>query len=77
MFRKKSLVSILFIFAANLSQTGFLTTSFLTTILNLLKSTGSVVNLPIFKLSTSVLRLAKFVFSAKLVKNQRVKSINV
>ena len=36
---------MLFTFADNLSYTAFLTTSFLTTLLNLLKSTGTGANL--------------------------------
>ena len=44
----------------------FLTTSFLTTSLNLLKSTGTGSNLSMSDLSTSVIRVAKSVFSAKL-----------
>ena len=43
----------------------FLTTSVFTTLLNLLKSTGTVANLSISNLSTSVFKLAKFVFNAK------------
>ena len=65
-FKTNLLVSILFTFAANLSYTGFLTTLFLRTSLNLLKSTASGANLPMSNLSTAVFRLAKFVFSAKL-----------
>ena len=57
---------MLFTFASNLSKTAFLTTSFFTTWLNLLKSTGTGANLSISSLSTSVFRLAKCVFSAKL-----------
>ena len=44
----------------------FLTTLFLTASLNVLKSTGICANLSMSNLSTSVFRLAKFVFSAKL-----------
>ena len=44
----------------------FLTTSFLTASLNLLKSTGTGSNLSMSDLSTSVIRVAKSVFSAKL-----------
>ena len=65
-FNTKLLVSILFTFATNLSNTAFLTTSFFTTSLNLLKSTGTGANFSMSNLSTSVFRLAKFVFSAKL-----------
>ena len=61
---------ILFTLANNLSYTVFLTTSFFTTLLNLLK-TGTGTNLTISNLPTSVFKLAKFVFSAKL-KYQRV-----
>ena len=64
-FNKKSLVSILFTLATNLSYTVLLTTSFFTTLLSLLKSTGTVANLPISNLSNSVFKLAKFVFNAK------------
>ena len=65
-FNTKSLVSILSTFATNLLYTVFLTTSFFTTSLNLLKSTGIVTNLSISNLSTSVFKLAQFVFHAKL-----------
>ena len=47
-------------------QTDFLTTSLFTTSLNLLKSTGTGANLSMSNLSTSVFRLAKFAFNAKL-----------
>ena len=60
------LQTILFTLATNLSFTVFLTTSFLLTSLNLLKSAGTGTNLLISSLSTSVFRLAKCVFSAKL-----------
>ena len=43
----------------------FLTTSFFTTSLSLLESTGTSANLSISFLSTSVFKLAKFVFNAK------------
>ena len=62
----KSLVSILFAFATSLSYTVFLTTSFFNTSLILLKSTGTGANLQMSHLSTSVFKLAKYVFSAKL-----------
>ena len=65
-FKTKSLVSILFTLATNLSYTVFLTTSFFTTSLSLLKSTGTGANLSMSNLSTLVFKLAKFVFSAKL-----------
>ena len=57
---------MLFTFAANLSYTVFLTTSFFTTSLSLLKSTGTGANLPMSNLSTSVFRLAKFVLVQNL-----------
>ena len=57
---------ILFTLATSLSYTVFLTTSFFTTSLNLLKSTGTGTNLSISNLSTSVFKLAKFDFNAKL-----------
>ena len=46
-------------------------TSFFTTSLRLLKSTGTGATLSMSNFSTSVFKLAKFVFSAKL-KYQRV-----
>ena len=49
-----------------MSYTVFLTTSFFTISLSLLKSTGTVTYLSIYKLSTSVSKLAKFVFNEKL-----------
>ena len=51
-------------FATNLSYIVFLTTSFFTTLLSLLKSTGTVANLSISNLSTSVFKLDRFVFNA-------------
>ena len=54
-------------FVANFSYSVFLATSFFTTLLNLAQSLGTGVNLSIPNLSTSVFRLAKFVFSAKLL----------
>ena len=60
------LVSILFTLATSLSYTSFLTTSFFTISLSLLKSTGTGFNLSISNLLTSVFKLAKFVFNAKL-----------
>ena len=60
-FKANSLVSTLFTLATNLLYKAILTALFLTTSLNLLKSTGTGANL-----STSVFRLAKFVFSAKV-----------
>ena len=52
--------------STNLSYTFFLRTSFLTTSLNFYKSTGTGTNLSMSYLSTSVFKLAKFVFNAKL-----------
>ena len=46
-FETNPLVSILFTFAYNLSDTVLLTTSVFTTQLSLLKSTGTVFNFPI------------------------------
>ena len=59
-------MSILFTIAASFSYTPFLTTSFLIASLNLLKPTGTGAKLSMSYLSTSVFRLAKFVFKAKL-----------
>ena len=64
-FKTKLLVSILFSLATNYYKS-FLTTSFFTTPLSLLKSTGTGTNLSISNLSTLVFKLAKFVFNAKL-----------
>ena len=61
-----ALVSILFTLATNLSYAVFLTTSFFARSLSLLKSTGTGTDLSISNLSTSVFKLAKFVFNAKL-----------
>ena len=66
MFNTNALVSILFTFAINLSYTAFITTSFLTTSLNLLKSKGIGAKLSMSNLSTSAFKLATFVFSAKV-----------
>ena len=57
---------MLFTLATDLSYTAFLTTSFFTTSLSLLKSTGMGANLSISNLLTSVFKLAKFAFNAKL-----------
>ena len=54
-------------FVTNLSYTVFLTTSFFSKLLSLAKSLGTGANLSISNLSTSVFRLAKFDFSAKLL----------
>ena len=58
---------MLFTFVINLSYSVFLTTSFFTTSLSLLKSTGTGANLSISNLSTSIFKLAKFDFRAKLL----------
>ena len=58
-------------FVTNLSLSVFLTTSFFTTLLNFAKSLGTGANLSISSLSTSVVRLAKFDFSAKLLISTR------
>ena len=52
-FKTNRLVSILFTSATNLSYTVFLTTLLFTTLISLLKSTGSVFNLPSSVLSIS------------------------
>ena len=57
---------MLFTFSTNLSYTVFLTTSFFTTSIDLLKSTGTFTNVSLANLSTSVFRSIKFVFNAKL-----------
>ena len=54
-------------FVTNLLYSVFLTTSFVTASENLLKSTGMATSLSISNLSTSVFKLAKFDFSAKLL----------
>ena len=65
-FNTKPLVSILSTFATNLLYAVVLTTSFFTASLNLLKSTGIGTNLSMSNLSTSVFKLDKLVFGAKL-----------
>ena len=60
-------LSIPFTLATNLSYSVFLITSFLTTLLNLAKSTVTVFNLSASILSSSVFKLAKFDFNAKLL----------
>ena len=57
---------MLFTFSTNLSYTVFLTTSFFTASIDLLKSTGTFTNVSLANLSTSVFRSIKFVFNAKL-----------
>ena len=58
---------MLFTLATNSSYAVFLTKSFFTTLLILAKSLGTGVNLSISSLPTSVFKLAKFDFSAKLL----------
>ena len=58
---------MLFTLVTNLSYSVFLTTSFFTTLLSFAKSGGTGVNLSISNLSTSVFKLVKFDFSAKLL----------
>ena len=65
-FKTNRLVSILFTSATNLSYTVFLTTLLFTTLISLLKSTGSVFNLPSSVLSISARNWVKFDFSARL-----------
>ena len=62
-FKINPLVSILFTLLTNLLYSVFLITSFFTTLDNLLKSTGTVFSLPVSNVSTSVFKLAKFVFN--------------
>ena len=57
---------IAFTFATNLLYSVFLTTSFVTKLLSLLTSSGRGFDLSMLNLSTSVFKLAKFVFNAKL-----------
>ena len=65
-FKTNALVSILFILAINLSYTVYLTTSLLTTLLSLLKSTGTVFHLSTYILSIFAFRLDKSDFAANL-----------
>ena len=53
--------------ATNLSYSVFLTTSFLTLLLGLAKSSGTGVHFAMSNLSTSVFELARFTFDAKLL----------
>ena len=59
-------------FSTNLSYSVFLATSFFPTLLNLAKSSGSGVSFAMSNLSTSVFKLARFVFDAKLLTPTRV-----
>ena len=58
---------MLFTFVNNLIYPVFLTISFFTTLLNLAKSLGTGVNYEMPNLSTSVFKLARFGFDAKLL----------
>ena len=64
-FNTKSLVSVLLTSATDSSYVVFLTTSFFTALLSLVKSVGTGTYLSMSNLSTSVFKLAKFVFNAK------------
>ena len=75
-FKANPVVSILSAFVTNLFYSAFLTTSFLTTLLSFTKSLGTAVNLSISNLSTSVFKLAKFEFTAKLLKSTCVTFLN-
>ena len=65
-FKTNPLVSIPFTFLTNLLYTVLLTTPLFTKLINLLKLTGTVFGLSTSVLSTSVFKLARFDFSAKL-----------
>ena len=65
-FKTNPLVLVLSTLATNLLYISFLTTSFLTRSLSLLKSTGTGNNLSISTLSTSVFKLAKFLLMQNL-----------
>ena len=62
-FKRNPQVSILFTWLTNLLYSVFLITPFFTTLDNLLKSTGTVFSLSVSNVSTSVFKLAKFVFN--------------
>ena len=66
-FKTNPLVSTIFTLVTNLSYTVFLTLSFFTTSLSLLKSTGTGINSSISNSSTSAFKLAKSDFAASLV----------
>ena len=57
---------MLFILPTNLSYSVFLITSFFIILLNLLKPVGPGTNLSMSNSSSSVFKLAKFVFNGKL-----------
>ena len=63
---------MLFTLSTNLSYTVFLTTSFFTTLLRFTKSLGARASLSISSLSTSVFKLTKFDYSAKVLTSTRV-----
>ena len=63
-FKTKFVVSTPFTFVTNFLYSVFLKTSFFTTLLNLARSAGTVFNLSASILSTSVFKLARFVFDA-------------
>ena len=65
-FKTNPLVSTIFTLVTNLSYS-FLTLSFFTTSLSLLKSTGTDINFSISNSSTSAFKLAKSDFAASLV----------
>ena len=67
--RKNPVVSILYTVLTNLLHSVFLTTSFFTALLNLVKSLGTGINLAISNLSTSVFKLARFLFDTKLLRS--------
>ena len=62
-FKRNPLVSILFTWLTNFLYSVFLITPFFTTLDNLLKSTGTIFSLSVSNISTSVFKLAKFVFN--------------
>ena len=65
-FNTKSLVSVLLTSATDSSYVVFLTTSFFTALLSLVKSVETGTFLSMCNLSTSAFKLAKFVFNAKI-----------
>ena len=66
-FKTNPAVSMLFTLVTNLSYAVFLTTSFFTTLLSFANSLGTGANLLISSLSTSVFKIDKFDFRAKLL----------
>ena len=66
-FKTNPVVSMLSTFAINLFYLVFLATSFFTTLLNLAKSLETAVSFAMSNLSTSVFKLARFVFDVKLL----------